>query len=782
MSREVEAVDPHRQAALDYHSEGRAGKIEVVPTKPVATARELSLAYSPGVAEPCREIANNPDDVFKYTARGNLVAVVSNGTAVLGLGDIGPLAAKPVMEGKGVLFKRFAGIDVFDIEVASKDPEEIIRFCQLLEPTVGGINLEDISAPDCFRIESELKSTMDIPVFHDDQHGTAIIGAAALLNACEVTGKNLSEIKVVFSGAGASALSTATHMIRLGVKRENILMCDSKGVIYEGRTESMNEFKEPFANKTDCRTLAEAMSGADVFIGLSVAGQVSQDMVRSMARDPIVFALANPDPEILPESVYAVREDAITATGRSDYPNQVNNVLGFPFIFRGALDVRARTVNEEMMLAATHALAELARQDVPEAVLTAYDGETISYGRKYLIPKPFDGRVLFHVAPAVAKAAMDSGVARIELDLEEYGERLRASLGPAREVMRWMTSRARQQPPRLVIPEGHNERVIRAAAEMVEGGVARPILMGRPATVREKAKSLGVELSGVEVIFAVDEDETRERYAEDLYRRRARKGLTLNEARQDMLKPLPYALQMLNLGEADALLAGIESNYPEVIRPALQVIGVAEGVHRVAGLYMLAFPQRELLFFADTTVNIDPDAETLADVALLSARFVRDLGIEPRVAMVSFSNFGSGPHPESAKVAAAVQMVRERDSELMIDGEMQADTALDADQLRENYKFSRLQEPANVLVFPNLTAANAAYKLLDQLGGAEVIGPILLGMARPIHIPQRGSTAQDLLNLATIAAVEAQARSDQNSSPLLREIRASRSPVEPHAS
>ena len=774
-------MDPHRQAALDYHSEGRPGKIAVVPTKPVATARELSLAYSPGVAEPCREIAENPSDVFKYTAKGNLVAVVSNGTAVLGLGDIGALAAKPVMEGKGVLFKRFAGIDVFDIEVASRDPEEIIRFCQLLEPTVGGINLEDISAPDCFRIEAELKRTMDIPVFHDDQHGTAIIGGAALLNACEVTGKKLAEIKVVFSGAGASAISTATHVIRLGVKKENILMCDSQGVIHEDRTKSMNEFKAPFANKTDRRTLAEAMNGADVFIGLSVAGQVSQDMVQSMAKDPIVFALANPDPEILPENVYAVREDAITATGRSDYPNQVNNVLGFPFIFRGALDVRARTVNEEMMLAATHALAELARQDVPEAVLTAYDGETISYGRKYLIPKPFDGRVLFHVAPAVAKAAMDSGVARIQVDLDEYRERLRASLGPAREVMRWMTSRARQRPPRLVIPEGHNERVIRAAAEMVEGGVARPILMGRPATVRDKARSLGVELSGVEVIFAVDEDATRERYAEDLYRRRARKGLTLNEARQDMLKPLPYALQMVKLGDADALLAGIESNYPEVIRPALQVIGVAEGVERVAGLYMLAFPHRELLFFADTTVNIDPDAETLADVALLCARFVRDLGIEPRVGMVSFSNFGSGRHPESDKVAAAVQMVRERDAELMIDGEMQADTAVDVDQLREVYNFSRLQEPANVLVFSNLTAANAAYKLLHRLGGAEVIGPILLGMARPIHILQRGSTGQDLLNLATIAAVDAQARTVQDSRPPPRKIRVTRSPVQPRA-
>ncbi len=764
-------MDPRRQAALDYHSEGRPGKIEVVPTKPVATAAELSLAYSPGVAEPCREIAKNPDDVFKYTARGNLVAVVSNGTAVLGLGDIGPLAAKPVMEGKGVLFKRFAGIDVFDIEVASKDPDEVIRFCQMLEPTVGGINLEDISAPDCFRIETELKRTMDIPVFHDDQHGTAIIGGAALLNACEVTGKKLDKIKVVFSGAGASAISTATHLIRMGVKRENILMCDSKGVIYEGRAAAMNEYKMPFAVKTDRRTLSDAMLGADAIIGLSVAGQVSQDMVKSMAKDPIVFALANPDPEILPEEVYAVREDAITATGRSDYPNQVNNVLGFPFIFRGALDVRARTVNEEMMLAATYALAELAREDVPEAVRSAYGGETISFGRKYLIPRPFDGRVLLHVAPAVAKAAMETGVARIQLDLNEYRERLRASLGPGREVMRWMTTRARQRPARLVIPEGHNERVIRAAAQMVEEGVARPILLGRPSTVREKAEALGVDLTGVDVIFTVDEEATRERYAEDLNRRRARKGLTLNEARQDMLKPLTYALQMVKLGDADAVLAGIESNYPEVIRPALQVIGVAEGVERAAGLYMLAFPHRELLFFADTTVNIMPDAETLADVALLSARFVRDLGIEPRVAMISFSNFGSARHPESEKVAAAVQMVRDRDPDLMIDGELQADTAIDLEKLREVYAFSRLQEPANVLVFSNLAAANASYKLLDRLGGAEVIGPILLGMAKPIHILQRGSTGQDVLNLATIASVDAQARSIQNSDRPARTIK-----------
>ena len=755
-------MDARRQAALDYHSEGRPGKVEVVPTKPVATARELSLAYSPGVAEPCREIHQNPEDVYKYTSRGNLVAVVSNGTAVLGLGDIGPLAAKPVMEGKGVLFKRFAGIDVFDIEVNSKDPDELIRFCQLLEPTVGGINLEDISAPACFRIEAELKRTLSIPVFHDDQHGTAIIGGAALLNACEVTGKRLDQIHVVFNGAGASAISTAAHMVRLGVRRENILMCDSKGVIYEGRTEAMNEYKALVTSSTDRRTLTEAIEGADVFVGLSVAGQVTQEMVATMARDPIVFALANPDPEILPEQVYAVRNDAIVATGRSDYPNQVNNVLGFPFIFRGALDVRACTVNEEMMLAATRALAELAREDVPDSVRSVYAGETIRYGRNYLIPKPFDPRVLYYVAPAVARAAMESGAARVKLELEEYRDRLRASLGPGREVMRWMTHHARQRPARVVIPEGHNDRVIRAAATMVEEGVARPILMGRPEIVREKAEAMGVELDGVQIKWAAEEEEARELYAEELYRRRARKGLTLNEARQDMLKPLPFALQMVRAGDADAVLAGIESNYPEVVRPALQVIGVANGVQHVAGLYMLAFPHRELLFFADTTVNIDPDAETLADIALLCARFVEDLGIKPRVAMVSFSNFGSSPHPEAVKTAKAVHLIRQRDPDLTVDGEMQADTAVDMHKLKELYDFSFLKEPANVLVFSNLTAANAAYKLLDRLGGAEVIGPILLGMSRPIHILQRGSTGQDVLNLATIASVDAQTRSSQD--------------------
>ncbi len=747
-----------RKEALEYHVQGRPGKIEVVPTKPVATQRDLSLAYSPGVAEPCLEIQEHPEDVFKYTARGNLVAVVSNGTAVLGLGNLGPLGAKPVMEGKGVLFKRFAGIDVFDLEVASEDPDDVIRFCELLEPTVGGINLEDISAPACFVIERTLKERLDVPVFHDDQHGTAIIAAAALVNSLEINGKKVEEVKVVFSGAGASALSTATHFMRLGVRRENILVVDSKGVIFKGRAVGMNEYKEPFAAETEARTLADAMAGADVFVGLSVRGLVSKEMVASMAPDPIIFALANPDPEILPEEVAEVRDDAIMATGRSDYPNQVNNVLGFPFIFRGALDVRARAINPEMMLAATHALADLAREEVPEAVRGAYEGSDFSFGREYVIPKPFDNRVLFYVAPAVAKAAMDSGVSRITVDLDEYRDRLRASLGPGREVMRWMTHRARRRRARVVLPEGHNDTIIRAAAQMVEEGVAHPILIGRQSRVKDKAYQMGVSLDGVEVVYAADLEAERHAYADDLFEARGRKGLTLAEARWNLYKPIYFASSMVNAGQADALVAGIEANYAEIIRPALQVIGVAPGIHRVAGLYMLAFPNRELLFLADTTVNIDPDAATLAEIALQTASFVRELGIRPRIGMVSFSNFGSVPHEESTKVAKAVQMVRDADGDLEIDGEMQADVALDSLMLKKTFPFSHLKDAANVLVFSRLSAANAAYKLLYKVGSADAIGPVLLGMGKPVHILQRGCSVQDVLNLATIAAVDWQAR------------------------
>ena len=752
-------MSDRRQEALDYHEEGRPGKIAIVPTKSVATARDLTLAYSPGVAEPCLEIAKNPDDVFRYTARGNLVAVVSNGTAVLGLGNIGPMASKPVMEGKGVLFKSFADIDVFDLEIGSEKAEDVIRFCELLEPTVGGINLEDISAPDCFVIERTLKERLDIPVFHDDQHGTAIIAAAALINALEVTGKEIDRIQVVFSGAGASALSTAEHFQRLGVPKDNILIVDSKGVIYEGREEGMNEYKQPFAAQTDRRTLADAFEGADVFVGLSVKGLVTQEMVKSMAADPIIFALANPDPEILPEEVAAVRDDAIMATGRSDYPNQVNNVLGFPFIFRGALDVRAKGINADMMLAATRALAELAREQVPESVKGAYEGTDISYGREYLIPKPFDRRVLYHVAPAVAEAAMQSGVARIVVDLGEYRDRLRAKLGPGYEVMRDMRDRARTRKARVVFPEGHNDTIIRAAGQLVAEGICQPVLLGRTPRIAEKAEALGVDLSGVEIIYAADLGEDRHRYADQLFEKRARKGLTLSEAQWNLFKPIYFAASMLENGEVDALVSGIEANYAEALRPCLHVIGPRPGgTGRVAGLYMLAFPNRELLFFADTTVNIAPDARGLAEIAVQTAEFVRDLGITPRVAMVTFSNFGSAVHDESRRVAAAVDMVRTMDPDLEIDGEMQADTAVDFLKLTKTYPFARLTGPANVLVFSRLSAANAAYKLLDELGGADVIGPVLLGMAKPVHLLQRGSSLGNVMNLATVASVDWQAR------------------------
>jgi malate dehydrogenase (oxaloacetate-decarboxylating)(NADP+) len=750
-----------RQAALDYHSEGRPGKIEVIPTKSVATQSELSLAYSPGVAEPCREIHRDPDQVFRYTARGNLVAVVSNGTAVLGLGNIGALASKPVMEGKAVLFKRFAGIDVFDLEVNTEDPEELIRFCQLLEPTVGGINLEDIRAPDCFRVEEELKRTLQIPVFHDDQHGTAIIAGAALLNALDLVGKKLADIKIVFTGAGAAALSTAEHFVRLGVPREHIFQADIHGVIYRGRTVDMNPYKARFAQDTPHRTVADVMEGADVFVGLSAKGAVTPEHVASMAENPIIFALANPDPEILPHEVTAIRTDAIMATGRSDYPNQVNNVLGFPFLFRGALDVRAREINAAMMMAATRALADLARAEVPESVAAAYRGEEFQFGREYLIPKPFDPRVLFFVAPAVAQAAMESGAARREIELEAYRDRLMASLGPGREVVRFLTSRARRNPPRVVLADGQNDKVIRAAAQIVEEGVARPILVGKPHKIEPRAEALGVDLAGVEIVHPALEDVQRYAYADDLHRRRHRKGLTLAEARSNLYKPIYFASMMVRSGDADALLAGVESNYPEVLRPALEVIGTAPGVSRVTGLYMVALRNREPLFFADTTVNIDPSAETLAESALLSARFVEDLGITPRIAMLSFSNFGSARHPSSLKVRRAVERVKELAPELEVDGEMQADTAVNAEILLGTYGFSDLKQPANILIFPSLAAANVSYKLLAQLGGAEVLGPILLGMADPVHILQRGSTAQDVVNLATIASVDAQRRSPQ---------------------
>ena len=719
-------MDARSKAALEYHTTGRPGKIEVIPTKALNTERELSLAYSPGVAAPCLAIREEPDAVFKYTARGNLVAVVSNGTAVLGLGNIGPSAAKPVMEGKGVLFKKFAGVDVFDLEVGSEDPEDVIRFCELLEPTVGGINLEDIKAPDCFVIEERLQA-LDIPVFHDDQHGTAIIAAAALLNALEITGKKASKIRVVFSGAGASAISTAEHFVRMGVARDHLIFVDREGVIHAGREDGMNEYKARFAVDTDLRTLAEAVKGADVLVGLSARGLVTKDMVASMAERPIVFALANPDPEITPQEVAEVRDDAIMATGRSDYPNQVNNVLGFPFLFRGALDVRARAINHEMMSAATKALAELAKAAVSQSVAAAYGGEVFEFGPEYLIPKPFDPRVLLYVAPAVAKAAMDSGVARVSIDVEQYEDRLKASLGPGGEVMRGLIERARKRPMRVVLTDGYNERVIRAAQEIVEEGIALPVLIGRENKINEIVELHGLDLGGVEIVHPTLSDDIRHKYAEALYASREREGLTRADARSRMYQPVDFAGMMVRQGDADAMVGGIESHYSELIRPALEVIGRADGVRKVAAMYMVALRDRELLFFGDTAVNVAPDADALTDIALLTAGFVERLGIHPRIAMLSFSNFGSVRHPASDTVRQAVKRLKELQPDIEVDGEMQVDTALNTEILRSRYPFSDLKKAANVLIFPGLASANSAYKLLVELGGAEVVGPILLG-------------------------------------------------------
>jgi malate dehydrogenase (oxaloacetate-decarboxylating)(NADP+) len=747
----------NRQDALDYHALPRPGKIAVVPSKPLTNQRDLSLAYSPGVAEPCLEIAKNPREAYRYTTKGNLVAVVTNGTAVLGLGNIGALAGKPVMEGKGNLFKQFADIDVFDLEVGSEDPDDLIRFCQLLEPTVGGINLEDIRAPDCFYIEEELRRTMKIPVFHDDQHGTAIISGAALLNALEVVNKRIEDVRVVFSGAGASALATAAHYHRLGVRLENIVVCDREGVVYQGRTSHMDPYKARFASGTSARTLAEALVDADVLVGLSTAGVVTGDMIRHMARDPIIFALANPVPEIMPEEVMEVRPDAVVATGRSDYPNQVNNVLGFPFIFRGALDARATQVNEEMKMAATRALAMLAKEPVPESVTRLYGLDRVRFGRDYLIPFPFDPRVLLWVAPAVAWAAVASGVAQEFIEVDAYREQLEARLGRARGIMRGIITRAMSSPRRVVFPEGEEPKIIRAARILVDEGIAQPILLGNETRIRERAAQENVALDEIQI-----EDPAisprREGYAEFLWQRRQRKGLSLAEARRRLYNGNYFGSVMVARGEADALLSGMTTTYPETLRPALEVIGAHPKAGLVSGMYMLVF-EKKVVFCADTTVNIEPTAEQLAQIAYTASRVVRSLGETPRVAMLSFSNFGSVRHEEAAKVARAVELLRQRDPSLMVDGEMQADTAVDASILKETFPFSLLKEPANVLIFPNLSAGNIAYKLLHRLGGATAIGPILLGMARPVHVLEQGADVQDIVNMAAVAVMDAQTRS-----------------------
>lgn len=741
------------EEALNYHSEGRKGKIEVVATKPCLTARDLSLAYTPGVAEPCRAIEKNLEDVYKYTAKGNLVAVVSNGTAVLGLGDIGPEAGKPVMEGKGVLFKRFADIDVFDIELRSKNTQDIIKCVQMLEPTFGGINLEDIKAPECFEIEETLKATMNIPVFHDDQHGTAIISCAALINAAEVVGKKLAELKIVVNGAGAAAISCCKLYIRAGVKKENIVMFDSKGCLTKSRKD-LNKYKMDFVTDKEFASLGDAMKGADVFLGLSVGGVVKKEMVKGMAKDPIVFAMANPDPEISYEDATSVRSDIIMATGRSDYPNQVNNVLGFPFIFRGALDVRATAITEEMKMAATRALAALAKEKVPEIVINAYGGIDFSFGKEYIIPKPFDPRVLWYIAPAVAKAAIEGGIAKNKIeDWVAYEEELKERLGFSKEVIRVMIHKAQKNPKKVVYPEGEEEKIIRAAHVVKTENIASPVLLGNEKIIRGIIDELDYEQNDYQIVDPEKSDK-REIYVNELLKKRQRKGATLREVKELMKQPIYYGCMMLDQGNADALISGLTTHYPNTIKPALQCVGIKEGVKVVSGLYIV-ITKKDVYFFSDCTVNVNPTAEELAQIAISTADMVQEFDIVPKIAMLSFSNFGSAKYPQSEKMKEAVQLVKKLRPTLIVDGEMQADTAVVPEIREKRFPFSTLQGKSNVLIFPSLEAGNIAYKLMARIGQATVIGPVLLGMKKPIHVLQTGATVEDIINMTAIAVVEA---------------------------
>lgn len=744
------------QDALEYHRRPPHGKMEIVPTKPCLTQRDLALAYTPGVAAPCRAIQRNPEDAYLYTGRGNLVAVITNGTAVLGLGNIGPLAGKPVMEGKALLFKRFADLDSIDLELATEDPELFIQAVKLMEPSFGAINLEDIKAPECFAIEERLRREMNIPVFHDDQHGTAIISGAALLNALEIVGKQIEDVRVVFSGAGAAAIATARYYQLLGVKRENIILSDLYGVVRMDREPPPDTVQRDFATDSPARTLAEALVGADVFVGLSAGGVVSKAMLIGMAEQPIVFALANPDPEIGYRDARDARPDAIVATGRSDFPNQVNNVLGFPFIFRGALDVRATEINEAMKIAASRALAALAREDVPDAVAKAYGQAGLHFGPDYLIPKPLDPRVLLYVAPAIAQAAMESGVAKTRLDIEKYREQLEARLGKSREMMRIVFNKAKTAPKRIVLAEGEHEKMIRAAYQLAEERLAFPILLGNSDVIASRAAEIPLELRGVEIIEP-STSEHRARYVERLLALRERKGVTRREAEELVDKPDYFATLMVEQEDADGMISGLTSHYPDGLRPPLQIIRTAPDTHTAAGVYLVTTRHR-VLFFADTTVNIDATPETLAEVALLTARLAQSFDITPRIAMLSFSNFGSVRHPRAEMVRQAVEIVRKRAPELHIDGEMQANTALVEEMLNETYPFNQLGAEANVLIFPSLEAGNIGYKLVQQLAQAEVIGPILVGMNRPVHVMQRGDEVKDIVNLAALAVVEAQNR------------------------
>ncbi len=742
--------------ALDYHREEPPGKIAISTTKPTNTQRDLSLAYSPGVAAPCRAIRDDPGEAFRYTAKGNLVGVVSDGSATLGLGDIGPGASKPVMEGKGVLFKRFADIDVFDIELDHDDPDAMVGSIRAMEPTFGGINLEDIAAPECFEIETRLREAMDIPVFHDDQHGTAIISGAALLNATDILDKELGDLDIVFSGAGASAIATARFYVSLGADPDRITMCDSGGIITADRvaTDGLNEYKREFAREIPEGGLDDAMVDADVFIGLSVGGIVDDTMVRSMADNPIVFAMANPDPEITYEAAKTARDDTvIVATGRSDYPNQVNNVLGFPFIFRGALDVRATEINEAMKVAAARALAGLAREDVPDAVLKAYGDQPLQFGPDYIIPKPLDPRVLFEVAPAVAEAAIESGCARRSLDRAAYVEQLEARLGKSREMMRVVLNKAKSDPQRVVLAEGEDEKIIRAAYQLADQGIAQPVLLGNRDSIRRQTEQLGLRFDP-EIVDP--EADSLDPYADRLHELRQRNGITRREAEELVRNGNHLGSVMVEMGDADAMLTGLMNHYPEALRPPLEVIGTADDADYAAGVYMLAFDNR-VVFCADTTVNIDPDAEVLAEVARHTADLARQFNVEPRAALLSYSDFGSVDNEGVQTVRRAADDLRTDPAvEFPVDGEMQADTAVVEEMLTGTYDFANLEAPANVLVFPNLEAGNIGYKLLQRLGGAEAIGPMLVGMDKPVHVLQRGDEVKDIVNLAGVAVVDAQ--------------------------
>jgi len=762
-----------KQQALEYHAKGRPGKIEVIPTKEAKTQRDLSLAYSPGVAEPCKEIAENIENVYKYTAKGNLVGVISNGTAVLGLGNIGPEAGKPVMEGKGVLFKIFADIDVFDIEINETDPEKFVQIVKALEPTFGGINLEDIKAPECFYIETELKKQMNIPVMHDDQHGTAIISAAALLNALELQKKKIEKSRFVVNGAGAAAISCSKLYVALGAKPENFLMFDRKGILHKGRND-IEELKLPFANGKENTTLESAMNDADVFIGLSAGNTVTQAMVKSMAKNPIVFAMANPDPEISWDDATSARKDIIMATGRSDYPNQVNNVLGFPYIFRGALDVRAKHINEEMKLAAVRALAELTKTAVPDIVNMAYGEKHITFNENYIIPKPLDPRLLATVAPAVAKAAMESGVAQQPItNWDTYINNLNKRLGIENQMMRLIGNKARRNPKRIVFAEADNVKILKAAQIVFDEGVGYPILLGDVNKIQTIASKNGIDLTDIPIFDprSDDSEDRRNKYAELFFAKRGRKGFNAYEAKKVMKDRNYYGCMMVECGDADCMISGLSKNYPDTIRPALQVIGTEEGVKKIAGMYLM-LTKRGPLFLADTTVNFNPTAEELAEITLLVAKEIRQFNLVPRIAMLSYSNFGSSNSAEARLVAEARAIVKKKMPSLVIDGEMQASLAFNNELLKENYPFSELvDKDVNTLIFPNLSSGNVAYNLMKEIGAADAVGPILLGLKKPVHILQLGSSVRNILNMAQIAVVDAQLKSETATEEIIKKSR-----------